>query len=96
KNGKSNHTTTIEIDSHYLATQQEGEWMKIQGLPFYMQTDLKANKIIYISQLHSPSLLLSETELNALTRYEIRITVNTTDSTDFRLINQILGTLRVY
>ncbi|MDD4664311.1 MAG: hypothetical protein PHD83_06590 [Caldisericia bacterium] len=92
----NNHPTTIEIDSHYLATQQEGDWMRIQGLPFYRQTDSTENKISYVSQLHTPSLLLSDTELNALTRYEIRITVNTTDSTDFRLINQILGTLRVY
>jgi hypothetical protein len=95
-NSTSTHPTTIEIDSHYLATQQEGKWMKIQGLPFHMQTDPAENKISYVSQLHTSSLLLSETELNALTRYEIRIVVNVTDSTDFRLINQILGTLRVY
>lgn len=95
-NGNNTHPTTIDIDSHYLATQQEGDWMRIQGLPFYRQTDSTESKISYVSQLHTPSLLLSDTELNALTRYEIRITVNITDSTDFRLINQILGTLRVY
>jgi len=92
----NNRPTTIEIDSHYLATQQEGDGIRIQGLPFHRQIDSTENNIIYVSQLHTPSLLLSETELNALTRYEIRITVNVTDSTDFSLINQVLGTLRVY